>query len=106
MVLIDCIIRFFGKEELLKASYNTNLLYYVKKVIKKIRSLHQEECWEFYSYSGDFFDFKFYFSLEHFLSHIQENSTLLPKEKGEIEDLIWFIKEMKVEIKKKKENFE
>lgn len=104
MILIDCIIRFFGKENLLKAYRNTNLLHYIKKVIINIKNLHQGECWGFYSYSADFFDFNFYLSLEDFLLSIQDN-VVLPKEKRNIEDLIFFIEDMKMEIQKRDKRY-
>lgn len=101
MALIDCIVRYYGKENLLNAAQNTNLLHYIKKVIKNIKMLHQDDRWDLYSYSADFFDYTFYLSLENFLGSVQEHS----KEKSDIEELILFIEEMMVEIRERDEKY-
>lgn len=105
MVLIDCIVRYFGKENLLKATQNTNLLTYIKKIINYIKMLHYDDCWDFYSAYTDFFDYKFYLALEDFLVSIQDNSVVLTEDLREIEDLLLFIEEMKMEIQKRDERF-
>ena len=44
-------------------------------------------------------------SLEDFLLSIQDNSIVLTEEKREIEDLILFVEDMKMEIQKRDERF-
>lgn len=97
MALIDCITRYFGRENLLKAAQNTNLLHYIRKVIKNIKMLHRDDCWGLYSFSADFFDYTFYLSLKEFFLSIQEHF----REISEIEELISFTEEMMVEIQKR-----
>ena len=99
MALIDCLIRYFGRENLLRASQNTNLLHYIKRVIKNIKMLHQDDCWGLYSSSADFFDYTFYLYLKDFLCSAQEHS----REKSDIEELILFIEEMMLEIRERDE---
>ena len=105
MVLFDCLVRYFGKENLLRASQNANLLHYIRKVIKNIKMLHQDDSWDFYDSYANFFDYRFYLALEDFLLSIQENSVVITNEMNDIEDLFLFIEEMKVEIKKRDERF-
>ena len=67
--------------------------------------LHYDDCWDFYSAYTDFFDYKFYLALEDFLVSIQDNSVVLTEDLREIEDLLLFIEEMKMEIQKRDERF-
>lgn len=105
MALIDCIVRYYGKENLLKAAKNTNLLHFVKKMIKNIKDLHQDDCWDFYSAYSDFFDYSFYLALEDVLVAIQDNSVFLNGDMREIEDLLLFIEDLKKTIQNRDNRF-